>query len=272
MNIRKTTYLGIIFSGAVLSLSIAQAKPPSESVNTLGQLQCSSGEVALFNGIGWVCSDITAITARLDALEAENLALKDRLACVNSASNATKFVFEGCNVHVSNGAGQTDSINGFGNLIVGYDAARGVESDKTGSHNMVIGDGHNYNSYGGLVAGRSNSITGSRSSVTGGWRNTASGDASSVTGGEGNIASGDYSSVTAGEENEAARLWSSVSGGLRNKAAAPVSHISGGTENIANGVQSTVSGGTGCVVDQDLGWGVGGADGLDPGCVTTNAP
>jgi len=61
---------------------------------------------------------------------------------------------------VRNGAGSTNSINGLGNLIVSYDTARPSESDKTGSHNMVIGEEHNYNRFGGLVAGLRNAITG----------------------------------------------------------------------------------------------------------------
>ena len=61
--------------------------------------------------------------------------------------------FEAVNVLVVNGLGSTDSINGLGNLSVGYDEPRFPASDKSGSHNLIVGPFHNYSSYGGFVAG-----------------------------------------------------------------------------------------------------------------------
>src|SRR5207253_11308856 len=67
--------------------------------------------------------------------------------------------------------------------------------DRSGSHNVVVGDEHTYSSFGGLVAGSHNSITGRFASVTGGGFNTASGDHSSVSAGGFNSASGDRKST-----------------------------------------------------------------------------
>lgn len=205
-------------------------------------------------------------------MEAENKALKDRLACVTSTSNATEVVFEGCNVHVRNGAGQTDSINGVGNLIVGYDAERSIGSEKTGSHNIIIGDNHNYTSYGGFVAGDYNTISAASASVSGGHSNTASSTSASVSGGVDNTASQSFSSVSGGSTNTASGIGSSISGGTANIANGASSSISGGSFNTASETRSNVSGGTNCEVSILGGWGVGDANELTPGCVTTNTP
>ncbi|HLK10995.1 MAG TPA: hypothetical protein VKW76_06410 [Candidatus Binatia bacterium] len=68
-----------------------------------------------------------------------------------------------------------------------------ITSLKTGSHNLVVGDGHTYTSFGGLVAGSHNAVTGPAASVGGGAGNRASGIGASVSGG---------SNVTAGAADE----------------------------------------------------------------------
>jgi hypothetical protein len=206
------------------------------------------------------------LDARVAALEALIVAQQDmidelttKLACVSAASSSAELFFEGCNVHVRNGVGTTDSLNSFGNLIVGYNEATDGQ-DQTGSHNLVVGPEHTYSSFGGFVAGISNSVTGPHSSVSGGEINTASGPFSSVSGGQnntatgpdssvsgggGNTASGDRSSVSGGEINTASGPFSSVSGGFRNDARGGVSSVSGGQNNTATGPGSSVSGGRG---------------------------
>ena len=134
--------------------------------------------------------DATALESRLADIEDNTVLALDGLLTYNDT--AMTAIFSGVNVQVVNGAGSTNSINGLGNLIVGYDAARSIGSDKTGSHNLVIGDQHNYNRFGGLVAGRNNAITGDWASVSGGKFNTASGDWASVSGGFANTASGTH--------------------------------------------------------------------------------
>jgi hypothetical protein len=177
--------------------------------------------------------------------------------------------FEGINVQVVSGGGTTSAANGRGNLIVGYNANLGAHN-RNGSHNLVIGDEHTYSSYGGLVAGANNTISGTSASVTGGSGNTASGPTSSVTGGISNDASGDLSHVsggdnnsaigpqscvTAGRDNMATGQWSAVSGGRDNRAgcASPPcpdapgggshSAISGGHNNVVTGGDASISGG-----------------------------
>jgi hypothetical protein len=104
--------------------------------------------------------------------------------------------------------------NGLGNLIVGYNELRPFESNtRTGSHNVVVGMQHNFSSFGGLVVGIFNEISGEFASVTGGGGNTASGPRSAVHGGLRNIASGLDAVVSGGQVNIASELRSVVSGG-----------------------------------------------------------
>ncbi|MHC4202968.1 MAG: hypothetical protein ACYSU0_23520, partial [Planctomycetota bacterium] len=153
--------------------------------------------------------DIASLQVRIAELEA-------RLACVTLENGGDDFVFTGVNVHVRSGSGSTaGGPNGRGNLIVGYNEATGSQT-RTGSHNLIVGPEHEYTSYGGVVAGYENTISGRHASVTGGERGIASGRYSSVTGGYDNDATGWYASVAGGQLNSAGGLVSSVAGGLGN--------------------------------------------------------
>jgi len=123
--------------------------------------------------------------------------------------------FEGINVQVVNGQGETDTTNGLGNLIVGYNELGNLNGDdRTGSHNLVTGIQNSFSSYGGLVAGRSNTVSGQWSSVSGGFNNTASDSYSSVSGGRQNTASGNYSSVSGGLSRSASVIYNWAAGSL----------------------------------------------------------
>ncbi len=165
----------------------------------------------------------TALQSRLSTVEGNSvLALDNNLVYTVDANGYPTAQFTGVNVQVVNGTGSTDGTPyGLGNLIVGYNPARtggfscsigsatnptdcttagGVwaVSYKRGSHNLVIGDRHNYSSYGGLVAGYSNTIKAAAASISGGSYNTVSGMLSSINGGSNNTASGGYSNISGG--------------------------------------------------------------------------
>ncbi len=158
---------------------------------------------------------------------------------------ANDLTISNANLSVVSGAGTTDgTINGLGNVIIGYDEDFGANI-KSGSHNLVVGKHHTYSSYGGIVVGYSNSITNSYSSVSGGSLNLASGLYSSVSGGYFNTASAGHSSVSGGNSNTAEGGSSSVSGGVENTASDDYSSVSGGWENLASSLGSSVLGGSG---------------------------
>jgi hypothetical protein len=154
-------------------------------------------------------------------------------------------VFRGINVQIVNGSGDAQTVNGMGNLIVGYNRAStgafscsigaadsqaacatvgGVwaQSHKGGSHNIVGGDFNSYSSWGGLVMGLENALTAPYAAIIAGARNHAGASFASVSGGSYNTASGIYSSVSAGFANRASGEFSGVGGGSNRSA--PTKH------------------------------------------------
>lgn len=236
-------------------------------------------------------SRINALQTALSAIQGSNvMALDPYVALVDVEDGHDRFItyptvqFSGVNVQILNGTGDTFStMNGLGNLIIGYNEYRGDgvlefcsdghytnqtdcnshggtwgTNQRTGSHNLVLGISNSYTSFGGFLAGQYNVVNGPSASVAGGLRNmartkfasvsggtynTASGEDSSVSGGNNNTASGDHASVTGGEFNTAGGLSSSVAGGSSNVAYAQDSSISGGGHNYTSGPGSVVSGG-----------------------------
>jgi hypothetical protein len=150
--------------------------------------------------------------------------------------------FSGVNLQVVNGLGETSSVNGEGNLVIGYDE-NSAERTQTGSHNLILGEQQMFTSFGGILGGVLNAVTAPYASVSGGAGNTASGEESSVSGGANNTASGVQSSVTGGFENTASGEGSSVSDGNANTASAGQSSVSGGADNTASGDLAWVGGG-----------------------------
>ncbi len=176
----------------------------------------------------------------------------------------------GANLQIVNGLGTTQTTNGLGNLIVGYNENRpaatpaqcsvggftdqatcefvgfgfwGVDF-RSGSHNVVVGQRQNYSRFAGLVVGYQSTINGRWASVSGGQENIAAGDVSSVSGGYRNVASGGGASISGGQLNKATQFFSSVSGGTTNTASGLNASVSGGNVNSALGIDSVVSGGT----------------------------
>ncbi len=173
-------------------------------------------------------------------------ALENKTQFMSVSGSVTRF--SGTNLQIVSGSGVTSgTINGLGNLIIGYNALRGVNAslpnDRTGSHNLVLGDNNNYSSYGGIVAGDYNAITGVYASVIGGYQNIASGDYSTVSGGFDNIASGSASSER---------------GGGINIASGPAASVSGGIKNISAHYYTSVSGGRSVLMSSFSGWAAGG--------------
>jgi hypothetical protein len=204
-------------------------------------------------------ADVAALEARIATLEYTLSYAYMSTEIINGVAGP-HFIFDGVNVHVQNGSGVVGSINGLGNLIIGYnqcpdDGCGNMVVGRGGSHNLVIGNRHQYSGHTGFVAGHRNTISANHASVSGGGNNTASASRSSVSGGWGNTASGLYASVSGGGRNIASALNASVSGGMSNEATHDPNiyghtHVSGGQSNIASGEFATVSGGYNNVADQ----------------------
>jgi Collagen triple helix repeat (20 copies) len=140
--------------------------------------------------------------------------------------------FSGVNVQVVSGSGKTGaSVNGMGNLVIGYD--ENASLNQTGSHNLVLGEEQSFTSFGGIVAGYKDTISGAFASVTGGGENQATGKEASISGGWINTASGEDSSVSGGRENKANNEYTWLGGGLKNTVTGKFGSIFGGKELTA---------------------------------------
>jgi hypothetical protein len=121
--------------------------------------------------------------------------------------------FTGVNIQIVNGLGATNGnpadpgpdhafINGVGNLIVGYNEQILSTANRTGSHNVIVGTGHDYVGYGSLLSGVGHIAIGQYSSAIGGLGNSLLGAGATITGGEFNNANGKSSSISGGTRRE----------------------------------------------------------------------
>jgi hypothetical protein len=117
----------------------------------------------------------------------------------------------GANLQIVSGSGKTNGpVNGAGNLIIGYDdeAECGTEllfcavgpRPHTGSHNLVLGTGQGYTSWGAILGGVDNRATAEGTFVLGD-HNVVSGPGSSISGGFHGMASGIGDSISGGGAN-----------------------------------------------------------------------
>jgi hypothetical protein len=223
-------------------------------------------------------NQVAALKTQVSALQSQSSALKSLaslapyvrldLSTINGVIGP-HVIFEGVNVHVRSGMGPvTDVIeaysfndalgtygtalytNGLGNLILGYDelpcAAKGcppLPARRQGSHNLVVGFGHQFSDLGAVLAGV-NGVSGAPSAnVLGGWSNQALSATASALGGELNQAIGRGSTVVGGLSNTASGSFAAVVGGFGNLATNTGATVSGGDKGQATGEYSTVSGG-----------------------------
>ncbi len=131
--------------------------------------------------------------------------------------DAGDVVIDGANLRIVNGTGRTHQLNGFGNLLIGYDAECSA-CDRVGSHNIVLGIDNIYSSHSGLVNGTENQLLEAHATVLGGSENTAQ----------------DSSVCIGGTENDAIGLGAVVIGGSRNQAKGHGSTVVGGVGKTAD--------------------------------------
>ncbi len=209
----------------------------------------------------------------LESLQAEINRLNNILAGVKRIND--DIFFDGVNVYIRNGLGATNGnpddpingapgiaqVNGLGNLIVGYNLENDViPSDRSGSHNIVLGDAHSYTNYGGMVTGFRNLVSAPNAMVIGGVNNIADGHHSFIGGGTSNKTMGGYSNISGGSGNTANGDMASISGGSGNQANGNTSFIGGGSQNTTNGFNSNVTGGRRNIADGNYSTVSGGAD------------
>ena len=191
-------------------------------------------------------SDVAAVTSTQGAQATRLTALETKTSSMSATTigGRAAVVFDAVNLHVRSGVGTTAGIvNGLGNLIVGYDEARASSSDKSGSHNLILGRQNNYTSFGGLVGGFNNAITGSYASIITGNSNEATATYSVVVTGSSNDATGTSAVVVTGSTNEATNGDAVVISGSSNDATGLDSVVVSGSTNRATDNTSVAVGG-----------------------------
>jgi hypothetical protein len=231
--------IGLLLS--ITGAALAATTPGWECVPT------TAGQAVVSGGTGTAPSCSTGATAVLAP------------TYVASGANGKPTVqLSAVNLQVINGSGSETTVNGTGNLILGYDEAPGAQ---TGSHNLILGTtGQADTSYGGILGGYANTISGPYTSVLGGGHGSASAFADTITGGLANTASTEFSNISGGCSNYAGtgtlpKLnssctsssftgdFASILGGTGNQASAQNSTVSGGSGGEASGVDASVTGG-----------------------------
>ena len=284
---RLITSFFITASIMVTTSAGAQTQVPNDF--TAGQPARAAEVNANFDALEAAVDDnaqvIATLAAQIASLEATVTALQASLAQVsnnsvlqldglmaldNSDVMRPAVIFTGVNVQIVNGGGETDTQtpNGVGNLLIGYDEARTTApppecsdgrysnivdcttnsgiwalNHKTGSHNLVIGPYNNYSQTMSIVSGAGNTASGRFSVVLGATVNVAGGPGAVVIGGGNNQARNEFSVVVGGLLNSATGRSSIVSGGEQNVASGRSSSVNGGRQNAAVGDYSTVGGG-----------------------------
>lgn len=258
-----------VFVGVFVSMA-----PDALSSITLKESASSCSVVAFQDGqtasAGPVNANFSCLQDRIAALEEKLQYLSVVQGAVNGLPGPHVMI-TGANLHVRSGASSTSegdcgatggNCSGRGNLVIGYDEPRQTGAPiRSGSHNLIIGSGHNFSSHGGFVAGLNNTLTWRSASIAGGTGNQASGTASSIAGGSNNGVYEYAASIAGGRNNVAGEQFATVAGGCGNRAGGDLSHpsncdlssplkplgeasaVAGGINNLAALAGQTVAGG-----------------------------
>jgi trimeric autotransporter adhesin len=258
---------GVAFAASGQAVCVGRPSQPMTAPNSHGK--CKRGQTlvrfATQTQLTTLQAQNAALTGKVSSLQSANAGLNGEVSNLQSANTALAgeisalqttlskvsynpqgvngrptLTLAGANLQIISGTGSTDgATNGLGNLIIGYDEKPGAQ---TGSHDIILGNEQTFTSYGGIIGGFDNALSGPFSAVFGAG-NTASGLVSSVTGGESNKALVEGSSVTGGTSNTAGNTLSSVSGGWGNTANGLYSSIGGGFDNTTSASYTSILGG-----------------------------
>src|ERR1700678_3091258 len=156
----------------------------------------TAGGAVTSGGSTGTCSSGTSVALPSEKAEQEKLIsiLPDLKYVASGVDKKPTIQFSGVNLQVIDGSGSETTVNGTGNLVLGYDETPGTQ---TGSHNLLLGGVTNsYTSYGGIVGGaHNNTISGPYATVLDGAENTATGSSSTIAGGHSNKTNASYSDI-----------------------------------------------------------------------------
>jgi hypothetical protein len=138
---KRVVALEAALSDALITIDQLQAALVAEEAARIAAIESLQAQINEF--------DASALDGALEAIEALQSQIEGNtvleLNGYLSLDNSTAL-FTGVDVQIVNGEGTTDTTNGLGNLIVGYNSmlAGVIDGTRDGSHNIILGDGHEY--------------------------------------------------------------------------------------------------------------------------------
>jgi hypothetical protein len=231
-----------LFSSLAIACSIACT--PSRAQDANAAIAALSAQVrALSDQVRQVSALAASQGVQLAEVRKSNATLQARLSCVTS-STPTDFIFTGCNVHILNGAGSTSTMNSLGNLIIGYN--KNEVSTRSGSHNIIVGDLHEYTSYGGVVTGTENTISSPNATIMSSVDSSTTGTGgAAIIGADRGMTQGNAILLGGSQNFASANAHFGVAiGGTQNQVLGSDAVVMAGTLNVANGTSSIACGGS----------------------------
>lgn len=198
-------------------------------------------------------ADVDTLEGQLSALDADVDTIQELFNYVTVDTSAHTVRFSGANVRIDSGSGSTTgTVNGYGNLIIGYNEDDGLA--RTGSHNLILGHYNDYQFFGSIVMGWGNDASGQHSTV-GGIGNTVSSNYGVVLAGQANASTSAHGVVVTGTFVDASGRYASVLTGHNADAGGTYSSmVSAQDSTIASGYQAymgVVMGADNASVDHD---------------------
>src|SRR5207248_6014134 len=143
------------FLTAVVAVLLACAGSAQAAGSVFLCVPSSAGKEVVSGGSEGSCAS-DARRVALPASAEEQHTLLSILPHISFVSGHKRTIrLHGVNVQVVNGTGGTETANGLGNLIIGYNGHSHTET-QTGSHNLALGIDQSFTSYGVLLCGELN--------------------------------------------------------------------------------------------------------------------
>jgi hypothetical protein len=193
---------------------------------------------------------LTATQAELAAIKNNTVLGLDGLLTLTQDPNGFATVrLSGVNLQVVNGEGVTDSINGLGNVVIGYNTSNEAFVDRQGSHNIILGDDQAYPDTAGVVTGNMLSNRDLAVITAGNMSVLVGADQSTTVGSNRSISVGGNKTETIGA-NESISIGASQTITVGSNKTENI----GGNESIAVGSDKTesINGASSLVVDKDV--------------------
>jgi len=185
--------------------------------------------VALAEYLNDLQETISSLQDQVNALESQVIpGLSEHLSYVDSTNT---FLLQGTNLQVTRGT----ASSGAGNLIVGMNGATDFAPNptRTGTHNLVIGNGHSYTGHNGIVHGENGTLAAVNAAVIGGRKGRATATGALALGGHNNHSDALDAAIVGGGGNYIASTaaYSAILGGERDSLFQQVTCAVGGSDN-----------------------------------------